>query len=101
MLLVDDVTNALRDLRHDAEEIFHLLTRERLERALEDFHRLDGDLARELAALRRQLDVDDAAILFRALAGDERFALHAVDDPRHRAVLRADALGELRQRQIA
>src|SRR5688572_20253440 len=89
------------DLREDLHEVLHLLRGERLERAPEDLHRLDGDVLRELVALLRQADEDDAAIFLRALTRYEPLALHAIDDSGHRAVLRADLLGELGEGEIA
>ncbi len=52
------------------------------------------------APLVGELDVDDAPIARGALAAHEPLALHAVDDAGHRAVLRADALGQGGERQV-
>ena len=49
----------------------------------------------------RQLDAHDPAVFGRPRPDDEALALHPIDDPRHRAVLGTDALGQVRKREIS
>ncbi len=50
---------------------------------------------------RVEQDVHDAPVLLGPPAFHEPLALHAIDDPGDRAVPRADALRELRERELA
>ena len=72
------------------------------ERAAEDLHRLDRDVrARASAPCRVSRMCTTRRSLVDRSRAHEPLALHPVDDAGHRAVLRADALGQRREREVA
>src|SRR5688500_255363 len=90
-------SNVLLELGENAQEIAQIAGRQIEQRAPEDLHRLDLDLAGETRSFVAQANEDDAAIGRGAFTANQALPLHAVDDSGHGAVLGADALRERRE----